>query len=242
MFAGASGACGREATTPILNDAAPATITRSTTDTVRLYVAEPVGELNVIVKNAEGQPIDTASVTFAVMTGGGSLTASNTRTDSLGRASTAWTLGTRAGVQTMTATVGTLGPAVFVAVAMPDGLFSLTTIAGDNQSAAVGTTVPTNPSVKATDMYGNPVPNWAVLFFPDNGGTVNDGVSGRVIVLTDTAGIARVTWRLGPNVGPDTLIVQPNMSTARVPFVAFGFAPTTSANEAGRERRSLHQF
>lgn len=221
-----SAACGRESTAPIRNDQAPATISPSSVDTLRGYVAEPLlGELTVIVKNAEGQPVDTASVIFAITTGGGSLTTSSARTDSLGRASTVWTLGTKAGVQTMTATVGTLAPAVFVARAAPGGAFNFSIVAGDNQTAMVGMTVPTNPSVKATDMYGNPVPNWAMNFFPENGGAVNDKTVGQVVVLTDTAGIASVQWRLGPNVGPDTLFVLPNMSIDNLTFFAVGSAP-----------------
>ena len=222
--AAASAACGRDATPPIVKDFTPVTITRSITDTLRASVAMPVGQLTVIVKNAEGQPIDTAGVTFAILTGGASLTTSRTRTDGLGRASTVWTLGTRASVQTVTATVGTLAPAVFVAVATPRGGQYLTKIAGDGQSATLGTTVFTNPSVRVTDVYGNPVPNWLVFYFPYNGGLVNNTALVGVHVLTDAAGIASVTWRLGPNPGSDTLIVQPNGSLERASFVAIGQA------------------
>jgi hypothetical protein len=220
--AGASVACS-DATPPISKDATPATIIRSITDTLRWIVATSVGELTVTVNNAEGQPLDSATVTFAI-TGGGSLTTSSTLTDSLGRASTVWTLGMRTGVQTMTATVGTLAPAVFVAVAMPLGGQYVTKIAGDDQSATIGTLVLKNPTVRVTDIYGNPVPKWVVYFFPRNGGLANNN-SMQGVRTTDSAGVASVTWRLGPNVGPDTLMVQPSGSTTRVPFVALGLAP-----------------
>lgn len=218
-----SAACRSDTTPPIAKDTTPATVTRSITDTLHMLVAESVGELTVIVSNAEGQPLDSSIVTFAI-TGGGSLTTSSTLTDSLGRASTVWTLGMRTGVQTMTATVGTLTPAVFVVVAMPLSGQYVTKIAGENQSATIGTLVLKNPTVRVTDIYGNPVPNWVVYFYPRNGGLANNNGM-EAARPTDSAGIASVTWRLGPNVGPDTLMVQPAGSKTRVPFVAIGLAP-----------------
>src|ERR1700744_3452444 len=70
-------------------DITPATLTASTTDTLRAPAGTAVNTLlSVTVKNAGGQPIDSALVTFAVTTGGGSLSGTNVFTDATGKAST----------------------------------------------------------------------------------------------------------------------------------------------------------
>src|ERR1041385_5081843 len=95
-------------------DETPASITALGATAVTGVVGTPVATpLTVVVKNAGGEAIPRASVTFAVTAGGGTLSTTSTTTDSLGRASTTWTLGPTAGTQTVTASVAaTVTPAV----------------------------------------------------------------------------------------------------------------------------------
>ena len=151
-------ACG--GSTEPKKDVIPASIAAATTDTLRAQAGAVVNTaLSVTVKNAAGQPIDSALITFAVGSGGGSLSATTVRTDSLGRATTTWTLGTTAGVQTVTATAGVLPSVTFVAVASAAAAASMTKLAGDAQTAVAGSTVTTRPAVKVADQFGNPVTN-----------------------------------------------------------------------------------
>ena len=64
----------------------------------------------VVVKVADslGNGVSGVAVTFAVATGGGSVGTPNATTNASGLASTTWTLGATAGLQTITATAGTL--------------------------------------------------------------------------------------------------------------------------------------
>jgi hypothetical protein len=68
--------------------------------------------LAIRVRNGGGTPIEGAEGTFAVTSGGGSLSRTNITTNSLGRATTNWTLGT-SGVQQVTATVPLIGSVTF---------------------------------------------------------------------------------------------------------------------------------
>lgn len=57
--------------------------------------------------DAQSRPVSGATVTWQVVSGGGSITAGVTTTDSDGRATATWTLGVTAGEEVATATVGT---------------------------------------------------------------------------------------------------------------------------------------
>jgi IPT/TIG domain/Bacterial Ig-like domain (group 1) len=73
---------------------------------------------SVVVKDAAGHPVPGVSVTFAVASGGGSVTGSPARTDASGIAKVGgWKLGTTAGANTLTATSAGLAgsPVTFTA-------------------------------------------------------------------------------------------------------------------------------
>jgi hypothetical protein len=113
----------------------------------------------VLVKGSDGLPLVEASVTFTVETGGGSLDGSagsaTVTTDASGVAtSPAWTLGTTAGANTLTAS-GPKGSVTFTAegtVGAASGTQS-TLVASATQATANGSTV--TLTVQAQDQYGN---------------------------------------------------------------------------------------
>jgi len=76
---------------------------------------------SVIVRDANGNPVEGVGVSFAVASGGGSITGANATTNASGIATVgSWTLGATAGANSLTATVGGLtgSPVTFTATGM----------------------------------------------------------------------------------------------------------------------------
>jgi hypothetical protein len=217
-----AGACG--STEPRV-DATPATITGTPTDTIHATVGSTVvTPLAVVVKNKAGSPIDSAVVTFAVTGGGGSVSAASVRTDVNGQATTSWTLGPTAGVQTASATATGLTSVTFVAIAAAGAPATVTKAGGDAQSALAGTNVAVAPSVKVADALGNPIQNVLVTFaVASGGGSVTGGLAN-----TNASGIATVgSWKLGGAIGANTLTATAGSLTA-VTFTATGTVGSAS--------------
>jgi hypothetical protein len=200
-------------------DATPATITVSgnpaTTGTVGVPLPTP---LTVVIKNAGGEPIPQASVSFAVTGGGGTLSLATVLTDTTGKASTNWTLGPTAGTQTVSATVTGLAPVTFTVTASAGAASVMTKNAGDTQTATAGANVGTAPAVKVADQFGNAVSGVLVTFAVASGGGAVTGASAN----SGADGIARVgSWRLGNSVGSNSLTASaPGL--ANVTFTATG--------------------
>jgi hypothetical protein len=181
---------------------------------------------SVIVRDAANSPVPGVSVTFAVGSGGGSVTLPDATTDSSGVATVgSWTLGTTAGVNTLTATSAGLAgsPVTFSASGTAGAATQLAKNAGDTQSATVGTAVSTPPSVIVKDTNGNPVANIAVVFEVASGsGSVSGGTT-----TTGTNGIASAGgWTLGPTAGANTLTATVTGLSA-VTFTATGLSATS---------------
>lgn len=120
--------------------------------TVGLLATNP---LVVRVTNAGGKGVQGVTVSWAVTSGGGSLTAASTVTGADGLAQVQWTLGTRAEAQTVSATVQGLPPAVFT-ITPGAGLFERIFIVPDSaELTAVNQSVVLRESY--VDAYGNAV-------------------------------------------------------------------------------------
>jgi hypothetical protein len=120
---------------------------------------------------------------------------------------------------TFTAT-GTAGPAATVSAH-----------AGNNQSAPVGSAVPTRPAARVVDQYGNPKSGVTVTFAVASGG----GGATATTATTDAEGIATVgSWTLGTAAGTNTLTATVAGLTA-VTFTATGvpLAPASLTKQAG---------
>ena len=89
----------------------------------------------VLVTDAGNRPVPGVVVTFAITSGGGSLSSTTQTTNSTGVGSVVWTLGNTFGTTTLTATVVGLPPVTFSAMAIaPDAgvlAFNLVDPAGD---------------------------------------------------------------------------------------------------------------
>ena len=174
----------------------------------------------VKVTDASNTPLSGIGVTFAVASGGGSVTGASATTNASGIATVgSWTLGAAAGNNTLTATVTGLSPVTFAATAVSPGVPVLVTkTAGDGQTAAAGSALPVRPAVKVTDGLGTRVAGVSVTFaVASGGGSITGGT-----VTTDTGGIATVgSWTLGPAAGANTLTATVTGLTA-VTFAATG--------------------
>jgi hypothetical protein len=189
--------------TAITTAGAAAAITKSAGDaqTAPAGSALPIAP-SVIVKDANGNPVSGASVTFAVTGGGGSVTGAVQTANSSGVATVGgWTLGASAGANSLSASTGSLTPAVFTATGTVGPAAVVVKTAGDNQSAEDGTAVAIPPAVTVRDASGNPVAGVSVTFAPATGGGSVTGGS----QTTNASGVATVgSWTLG-TVGSNTL-------------------------------------
>ena len=157
----------------------------------------------VKVADQFGNGISGATVTFAVATGGGTITGGTATTGADGVATIgSWTLGNTSGAQTLTATAaGVTTPVTFSATATAAAAKTVVKTAGDAQSVVVGSAAPIRPAVKVTDQFGNAVPGVSVTFAVTTGtgsvtgGTVNTGADG-----VATVGSWIVSQAIGANV------------------------------------------
>ena len=192
--------------------------------TARATLPEPVV---VRVEDAGGSSVAGATVAFTPGEGHGTADPAEAVTDTAGLARTVWTLG-EADEQTLEAAVAD-GPSVQVTAALlkPDDFVrALDVVSGDGQRADAGAALPGPVVVRAVDEAGAPVAGATVAFKPGEGhGTVDPAET-----LTDTAGLARTVWTLGPAVGAQTLAAAVNEVSAVV--AATATSPDRTALEA----------
>jgi hypothetical protein len=159
---------------------------------------------SVVIRDANNNPLSGVSVTFAVSSGGGSVTGATQVTNSEGIAAVGgWTLGTTAGPNSLTATASGIAgsPVTFNATGVA-GPAATIALHGGSTSGTAGHVVSVPPSVIVTDANGNPVAGVAVTFQITSGGGSMTGAS----QTTDANGIAAATsWTLGTIAGSNTV-------------------------------------
>ena len=195
------GGCNDKATPPAVVPVG-AQVIKVSGDTQSGTVAQTLSQpLVVLVNDATGHPVAGVNVGFAAAVESGSVGSAATVTNASGQAQTTWTLGTVAGVQTASATVGTLLALSFTATATPGAPAMVAKQAGDGQTAVPGQAVAVRPAVIVRDAFSNLKPGAAVTFAASAGnGVVIGGAQ-----TTNASGIATVgSWTLG-NPGTDTL-------------------------------------
>jgi hypothetical protein len=172
----------------------------------------------VKVTDAGGSAIAGVTVQFAVTGGGGSVQRTSATTDASGTANAGqWTLGTTAGTNALDVTVAGLTAAHFTATATPGAAASLAVASGDNQTAAVGVTLPNAPAVIAKDQYGNVVGGTAATYTVLSGGGTVSGAT----ATTGADGIARLgAWTLGITAGAQQLRATAGTLTATISATA----------------------
>ncbi|HYN80173.1 MAG TPA: hypothetical protein VES88_01615 [Gemmatimonadaceae bacterium] len=212
--------CGGETTKAAVATTVAANSSTSLTGVAGGVVTPPP---SVIVKDQNGSPMGGATVNFAVISGGGSVSGATVTTDSSGVATVgSWTLGPVTGANVLEATSGSLNAVAFTATSTPGAAASLARNTGDSQTAPVGSAVPIPPSVLVKDANGNPTSDVAVTFaVADGGGSITGATA-----VTNAAGVATVgSWTLGPATGANVL----NATSGTLNAVAFTATATAGA-------------
>lgn len=201
-----------------------------------------------VLNKKNGQIIYSEPVSFVVTAGGGTVYAPTVQTDNMtGIAQDLWTLGTRAGFDTLQARVvdtsrvgplsGSASVATFTIQAVPLAASVMSAQAGNGQTAVAASTVAVRPAVLVTDRFGNPIVGVTVAFAASGGGSVTGASQ-----TTNASGIATVgSWTLGATAGPNTLTASSTgLTGSPVTFTATGIngaanqlIPATSTAFAG---------
>jgi adhesin/invasin len=198
----------------------------------------------VIVRDAGGTAVANVPVTFAVASGGGSVSGGSTTTGADGIARSGdWTLGTATGTNTLTATVGADGvsgnPVTFTATGVtgtPSAAQSSVTASPGSIAASAGESSSTI-TVVVRDARGNPVPGQAVTLTAGGAGVSLQQPGATDAAGTTTgrfsataAGAHTVTAAVGDTpLGSTDVVVTPGTpsaarSAAQVPAGAAGVA------------------
>lgn len=157
-------------------------------------LARPVA---VRLRSRHGQPMAGDTVRFRTAEGGGHAEPATAVTDSHGIARTSWTLGSVAGRQQLFA-VRVDMDSVGAVTAEADPVPANTRLREENAApiGRVGETVAETLRVAASDTIGRAFAELPVSWLADDGGTVQP-LGDR----TDSLGIARAIWTLGPKAG-----------------------------------------
>ena len=158
----------------------------------------------VRVRDQSDNPMVGAAVSFAIATGGGSLSVTRTVTDSTGVASTVYTAGTTAGPATITATAADLAPVTFratitPATTTPTRVFTI--LGGNNQTVVAGARVAVPLTVRLATTTGTPVVGATVTFVITAGG----GSVSAATATTDASGNASTLYTAGATAGQATI-------------------------------------
>ena len=146
------------------------------------------------VLDGQGFGVQNVTVTFAVTAGGGSVGTPSGTTNSQGRVSTTWTLGSNTGPQNVTASSSGLTPVVFTATALAGAADTIIKNTADGGTVPAGTAVNPAPAVLVRDAASNPVSGINVTFVATQGG----GQVTSANVATNGSGIATVgSWIVG---------------------------------------------
>lgn len=192
----------------------------------------------VQILDAKGKGIKGLRVRWKTGAASGVVANDSILTDASGIASSGgWTLGTTAGLQTLTATADGLSPIVFTANVAAGPVANLVRVSQDGQLAAVNTNVPQPPSVRAQDAFGNPVAGVVVMFsVASGGGTITPEQQ-----TTDQNGIATATaWKLGTVVGQQLArATAPGATQAAFSATAVAGPPADILKVAGDNQQAV---
>lgn len=159
----------------------------------------------VRVADAQGQPIPGILVTFTVAAGGGTVSHASRYTDAVGETGlTYWQLGTVPDTNRLTVAIaGSAVPSVsFTALGVTGPPTRIVREAGDAQFGFRGAALAESLAVRITDRVGNPVAGVGLTFTVATGaGSVSPGQG-----VTDTSGLVRTAWTLGPGLGPQSVL------------------------------------
>jgi hypothetical protein len=165
----------------------------------------PLPEL-VLVRVTDSSGVALADVPVAwSVDDGGSVVASESRTDSLGEARARWTLGPKSGAQRAYVQVGSpraVPRFTVTATALAGRAATVTVAAVAKREGSVSKVLKPPVELRVLDRAKNPVPGVPVTLLPAHG-SVDDS-----IMTTDSAGRVLVSWTLGRTAGVHRLTAR----------------------------------
>jgi len=166
--------------------------------------------IRVLVTDLAGNPVSNARVSFAVTSGGGSVSSPLVTTKANGVAAVQWTLGAVWGPNVVVASVLSDDDKPLSFVVTNPVSFSITTfpalsaVAGDLQTGQILSSLAVSPSIRVVDSAGKARPGVPVTFTATSGGRVATPT-----VSTGADGVASPgAWTLGDLPGEQSLIVK----------------------------------
>jgi alpha-tubulin suppressor-like RCC1 family protein len=183
--------------------------------------------LVVRVQDAFGNNLSGIPVNWTTGNLSGSVAALRDTTAADGTASAAWTLGTVAIGQTVSASVvGSSGiaPIGFFALATTDTGRTFSVVQGGGQLAAVGAALPVQLQVRVTDQHGNLIQGALVTW---NDSLAGGGSMSTLAGITSAQGTAGSNWTLGRRAGGQLVRAKLAGRTETVTFTANAFAPVS---------------
>jgi hypothetical protein len=149
---------------------------------------------SVVLLDNRSRPVSGAQVTFEVTAGGGTIATPVVVTDGSGRAAASWLLSATAGTNRAVARATGEAAVTFTVTGEADAAAEMKAHASVPEIAAASSPVPTAPSVRVTDQYGNAVAGVQVDFaVVQGGGSVAGGAQ-----QTGADGVATAgSWTTG---------------------------------------------
>lgn len=190
--------------------------------------------LVVRASDQTGAPVSGATITWSVVSGGGTITPPQSVTGPDGLTSASFRLGSALGVQSARATLGGAPPVTFQATATPAPASALAIVSGNNQSAVVLATLAQDLVVRVTDAFGNTVAGANVIF----AATIGGGSVSTPNVPSDATGTARVRWTLGTVAGTQQVtaiiagVTPVNFTATALPGPAAGLAVVSGSGQS----------
>ena len=218
--------CGGDTAGP--NTPVPASLRVIAGDQQTAAAGSPLAQTIVVeVTDGGGAPVPGVGVTFAVTAGGGAVSAKSATSDASGRATTQWTVGTKAGdAQQLSASVAssasvpTLTVTASVVAGAPAVLDATPSIAG-----RAGLALPPI-SVVLRDQYGNLSPAAGIRILPRLDPASTQTLVGASGVATDLSGAVVNGLSINGKAGAVTLVLDAEgMTSARVAVALAGGAP-----------------
>lgn len=199
-------------------------------DTLSGHAGEELPDtVSIRVSDSAGRFLADIPVRWSVLDGG-SIQATDSRTDSLGIAKARWTLSKKTGLQRVRAQVGAapglgIPPVTIAAAALAGAPAAIVVSGGDGQRAAAGAELTKTLVFKVVDENGSGVSE-ALLALAPSGGTLADSA-----LTTDSLGYARTRWTMGHSAGEYTLAAHVDGVKTLVKLVAHA-VPAAPANLA----------
>jgi hypothetical protein len=174
---------------------APARLVALSASTVEGTVGRAVAKPLVMrVSDSVGNPVP--GIAVAAAAADGSSADSLVASDSAGKATIRWTLGEKAGAQSITLRVDGVSPLKFTARVRAGAAANLAFVEPTPSAPAKK---PQTAQVRVTDVYDNPVPDAPVAF------AASPGSVRPARVMTDKNGLAATSWKMSRSVEHQTL-------------------------------------